>query len=204
MEYLVKCCEKHGWAQGSLENLPDATFSNVFPGIGGEKAQEIFERFVNCSHWQQLHEVPPPPECILLFRELKREGFKLIIVSARERRFETITRTYLSAFFGDDVFDDVFLCNYYGKTNENNPRLTKSEVFLVQNCFTMIDDNYKYVLEVEETTGKKCVLFGKNSWTSYARTRFDRWMGPNALDWRELDVAFFRNLQLSNETVYFS
>ena len=192
MRTFVDFCFFENLAVGSLEALQSIDFSKIF-GCDYEKGQALFEAFVNSDHWTRMHATPPSESCLRKLKELKREGYRLIVVTAREHRFEEITRRYLDVYF-DDIFDDVKLCNYYGKVDERNPRTTKAEMCRREGCSMLIDDNYAYVKEVELALGIRCILFGRNSWTRYWAKRIDREHGRVVTEWDDINVDEIRRI----------
>lgn len=187
---FVKHCKDEGLAEGSLENLEEPSFETVFKNHDKDRSichQDLFESFVSSEIWTKLHLDPPEAQCIEKLRGLKEIGFRLIVVSAREKRFETITRSFLDLHF-KDLFDKIYLCNYYGIVDESNPRITKSYACKKENCALLIDDNYKYVKEVHENLGIKTILFGSWSWSNYWSLSMDHGKGIYVSDWSSLDL----------------
>jgi hypothetical protein len=161
---FVSFCSKYDLAHGSLEDLDDIAFTKIF-NCDADQCAILFEKFVSSQECIDLHNTPPPDLdiCVEKLKAIQDAGYRLVVVSAREHRFRHFTLHYLDTYF-PGIFDTVCLCNYYGKVDEKNPRLTKFDVCYSLGCFALIDDNPKYIKEIEEK-GMKGIPFGNYSWT---------------------------------------
>lgn len=187
LQHFVDYCRDFGLCEGSLEGLERPYFEDIFPFVSYESSKVFFEIFTAGEYWEKLHTIPPPPGCLEKLTEIKASGFRLIVVSAREHRFQEITEKYLNEFL-PNLFDKVVLCNYYGPESAlERKRSSKSEICQKEQCAWLIDDNHIYTKEVEEAmVGTKCVLFGTNSWTVSWK---DHWVSKGekyASNWSEL------------------
>jgi hypothetical protein len=193
LEGFVAYCSKHGLANGSLENLDDIAFTKIF-SCDSDKCSELFNKFVDSQEWIDLHNAPPPEICVKTLRAIQDAGYRLVVVSAREHRFRHLTLHYLDTYFAG-LFDAVCLCNYYGIVDESNPRLTKFDVCYSLGCFALLDDNPKYIKEVEEK-GIKGIPFGKYSWTVRHRELVKT--EHIITCWEELTVEFITKVRLES------
>lgn len=189
LEYFVDFCRESGLGEGTLEGLYGPWFEAIFPSSSRKESQNNFEKFVTGDHWENLHKVPPPPGCLEKLTQMKASGCKLLVVSAREHRFQEITERYLEEFL-PNLFDKVVLCNYYGpKSGLVEERRSKADVCQQEGCNWLIDDNYGYVKEVEEAmVGTKCILMGSNSWSLYWKDHWISLGGKHACNWEELSL----------------
>lgn len=190
LEGFVEYCSKYKLANGSLENLDDVAFNKIF-NCDDAKCDELFHKFADSQEWIDLHSVPPPAACVLALREIQNAGYRLVVVSAREHRFRHLTLHYLDSFFAG-IFDAVCLCNYYGIVDEQNPRLSKFDVCYSLGCFALLDDNPKYIKEVEEK-GIIGIPFGKYSWTVRHRELVKT--EHIITTWEELTSEFLKKIQ---------
>jgi hypothetical protein len=159
---FVAYCSKYNLAEGSIDNIDDTSFTNIF-NRDEATCHELFKQFTNSQEWVDLHNVPPPQSCVNSLRDIKAAGYHLVVVSAREHRFRQLTQHFIDTFFSE-IFDTIYLCNYYGVVDELNPKSNKFDVCKKLGCFALLDDNPKYIKEVEEK-GLIGIPFGKNSWT---------------------------------------
>ena len=196
LEGFVSYCSKHGLARGSLEGLDDVDFSKIF-NLDSATCDELFQKYASSQEWIDLHNEQPPSACVQKLQEIKDAGYRLVIVSAREHRFRQLTCHYLDSFFSG-IFDAVFLCNYHGDVDEKNPRLSKFDVCSSLGCFALLDDNPKYIKEVEDK-GMIGIPFGLYSWTVRHRelVKADHIIR----NWEELTVEKLRLIASSASSV---
>jgi 5'(3')-deoxyribonucleotidase len=194
MEEFVSFCAKHGLAKGSLQNLDDIVFTKVF-NCGEARGQELFDLFVKSQEWIEAHHVPPSEDCVKKLKEIKLAGYRLVIISARDHQHRELTKHFVDSFL-PDLFDEIVLCNYHGHVDPNRiqetKRRAKSEVCRELNCFALLDDNPKYLREVEACrNGERNISgipFGHHSWTKGYATE-------NSVGcWNELDLLLLDRL----------
>jgi 5'(3')-deoxyribonucleotidase len=185
LEGFVSYCKKNELAEGSLENLDDVVFTKIF-NCNEEQCQVLFDKFGSSYEWRDLHHVAPPEACVKKLKEIKAYGYNLVIISARDHQHRELTHLFLETFF-PDMFEKIVLCNYHGHVDEKRPRRSKAEVCRELDCFALLDDNPKYLREVE-AAGTAGIPFGHHSWTKGYATE------NSVGSWDELDLSLLDRL----------
>jgi len=131
-----------------------------------EMVRGIFDDFSESLEHIEMHQTPPSKECLEVVQALSKR-YKLYIITARQHKFEEITRRYVEEHF-PGMFSGIGLANYYGP----GPRFTKSELCKRHGCQLLIDDLKKNIQELEGIAG---LLFGKYPWNQ-----------EEGLEWNEI------------------
>jgi hypothetical protein len=170
MKKLVEFCERTGFGNGSLETLEEVSFAALYPEKTAVELREMFDSFTESPEWEALHEIPPPEGCAEKLREFESAGFRLISITARRSEFGANVERYLDRFL-NGLFDKVVCCNYYLLPGEDaGRRRTKADVCAEEGCVILIDDNPRYVEEVEAAGSAVGVLFGEWNWSARSRS----------------------------------
>lgn len=124
-------------------------------GISEEEARELFDEFVISDEHEEMHNLKPTKACKETIGKLKKQ-YDLVVVTARESRFEKITKQYLDKHF-PSVFEDAIFCGFY------RDGVSKLEICLQLNCHALVDDSPHH-LDLLEKTDIIPITFGNYPW----------------------------------------
>jgi uncharacterized HAD superfamily protein len=175
MQYFLTYCSGALQKEFQWEDIHTLIFSEIL-GVTPDAVNDLFDQFVNNSpEWVDLHNTKPSHECIEALTALKEQGHNLVIVTAREPRFEHVTRIYIHQYM-DGLFDNVYFANCYSRSGEKK---TKLQLCQQLGCKILVDDNYSYLQELinNETIG---ILFGMTPWNQNVQTEH------RAVSWEQL------------------
>lgn len=156
---FVMFCESRLNKNFDFDSIGDYSFKSAI-GYEFNEALEFYHEFVNSDSWIKLHNVAPSEECKTTLKRLKEKGHKLVIITAREDRFKEITEDFLERHF-PGVFTEMYFGNLLSSSGQ---KFFKSELCQKAGCSLLIDDNPKYILEVQ-SKGISGILFGDWPWT---------------------------------------
>lgn len=131
-------------------------FHKVWGGSPDECSAKV-NSFFESPHISQLNRVPGSLEALKKLKEI----FSLHIVTARQTRFETLTREWLDSNYAG-IFDDYHFGNHYAKEGKIR---SKAEMCKDINASMLVDDSFVYATQCS-AAGIPVLLFGNYPWNS--------------------------------------
>tara|TARA_B100001094_G_scaffold332711_1_gene405994 strand:- start:4864 stop:5517 length:654 start_codon:yes stop_codon:yes gene_type:complete len=151
-EYLER---KNKTKTNAKINCSEYNFSKIFK-INDLESKVLVSNFYDSPEFNQIS---PYIEAVKAIEILRKEGYKLSIVTGRQNYAETQTKQFIESFI-PNTFEDVHLTNSFSLEGEE---LSKYEICKSINADILIDDNIRYC---EECSSKNitALVYGEYPW----------------------------------------